>query len=176
MIMSGEGLLRAIYDRIIVLVSRRRRKVRYGNINGRPLELRARDIGEAPQDWNDRLNFNEAIWVLRKSRVYGKSVTDRMWVIKELRNRATHGQLPLLDYYDPDDPRPQHELKKLITGEIEIPEGYSFRPFKQRRQMVTFACRDHGTGTLKGLSTEDKFAAIQFILSVETIKEMLSYP
>ena len=174
MIMSGEGLLRAIYDRLVVLVTKRG-KEEY-RINGRTFELRRRDIGEAPLDWNDRLSFNEAIFVLRKSRVYSRSVTDRMFVVKELRNLATHRHLPLIERYDPDEPRPRQEFVKLLSGDIQIPEGYRFRPFKDRGQWFTFACRDHGTGSLKEFTAGDKFAAIQLVLTVETVAEMLSYP
>ena len=176
MIMSGEALLRAIYDRIVVLVTTRG-KVSYKNVNGHPLVIRAPDIGESPWGWDERLTFHNAIWVLKRSRVYPRFLTDRMFVIKELRNRAIHGQLPLLDYYDPDDPRPKEDFIKLLKGDIEIPEGYRFiMPIKDHKEWVTFACRDHGIGTLAGLSFEDRYAAIQYVFTIETIAGMLSFP
>ena len=57
MLMAGEGLLRVIYDRIAVLITQRGR-VHYGNINGRQPEPRARAIGAAPHNWNDRITFH----------------------------------------------------------------------------------------------------------------------
>jgi hypothetical protein len=99
-----------------------------------------------------------------------------MFVIKELRNRAIHGQLPVIDYYDPDDPRPKEDFIKLLNGDIKIPEGYRFMPNKDRKEWITFACRDHGVGTLTGLSFQDRYAAIQYVFAIETIAGMLSFP
>lgn len=174
-IMSGEALLRAIYDRIVVLVTQQDQVINK-NINGRPLVIRASDIGENPWEWDDRLTFNGAIWVLKRSRVYSESLIDRMFVIKELRNRAIHGQLPQLELFDPDEPRSKEDFIKLLKGDFEISEGYRFRPPKNRRKWVTFACRDHGVGTLSEISSEDRYAAIQYVFAIETIAGMLSFP
>lgn len=174
-IMSGEALLRAIYDRIVVLVTTRGR-ISYQNINGRPLVIQARDIGEARYEWNNQLTFHDAILILKRSRVYPRTLTERMFVIKELRNIATHGELPLLDDFDPDDPRSKEDFIKLLSGDVEKPEGYQFMPFKSRRQWFKFACRDHGIGTLKSLPVEDRYAAIQYVLATEALAGMLSFP
>ena len=173
-VMSGEGLLRAIYDRIVALVIQRR-SVRY-TVNRREVLLRASDIGEKPYDWNDYLSFNEAVHVLKRSRVYTEPLTRKMFVVKELRNRSVHDQLPVLQAYDPDDPRPQESFIKMLTGQVEVPEAYRFQPSKNRPDWELFSCHEHGIDTLRGLSREDRYAAIQFVLTVETIAGMLSYP
>ena len=96
-----------------------------------------------------------------------------MFVIKELRNRAAHGDLPFLDDWDPDDPRPPEQLKKILLDDaFEFPEGYRFIPSKQGAKRFTFDLREYKCGSFKLLSWEARFAAIQYLLVLKLITKL----
>ena len=69
--------------------------IRRGRRQGLPLD------SATPMDvlyrLTDELTFYEAIQVLQKSKVYPDDLLNLMFVVKDLRNCAAHGDLPLLD-------------------------------------------------------------------------------
>lgn len=163
MITAGEALLRVIYVKLVQIAAQRN-GLTYSDTTGRSISLGADDL----QEPDDELGFCNALEALKQNRRYKQAVTNRLYIIKELRNRAAHGQFPVLDYWDPDDPRSKEEFVKMLHGEVEIPEGYRFK-FKGRRSWVTFNCREHACGSLKPLPWLDRYAAIQLAFVLETI-------
>lgn len=165
-IVAGEALLRAVYDRIVELSTQGKITLPKGKRTPLNLEGVAQLYKLA-----DVLSYCQALEVLKKSGVYPQDLVDQLFVIKDLRNCAAHGDLPLLDYWDPDDPRPEGIFAQLLRGEIEIPEGYRFW-LKNRRNWFAFDCREHKCGSLRHLSPEDRLAAIQYLLVVNAISKL----
>jgi hypothetical protein len=91
--------------------------------------------------------------------------------VRFLRNRGAHGDLPLLDEWDPDDgKRSDTEFRNLLSGRISIPEGYRFY---KGGTWVAFAIRDHPCNTLRELSTHERIAVIEQLLFISAIQGFL---
>ncbi|MEP0873297.1 hypothetical protein NDA01_26405 [Trichocoleus desertorum AS-A10] len=171
-ITAGEALLRAIYDEIISLVACGY-NITIPKSKGRSVSIKA----DAPRDTlfqlADECSFNEAIKALQHLNIYSQELINRIFVVKELRNKATHGEFPVLDIWDPDEPRPRDEfLKIFLNPEFEFPEGYRFRSRSNSSDWFTFDPRKYKCGSLKPLDWESRFAAIQYLLVLEVITEM----
>ena len=170
-IVAGEALLRATYDRLIQL----RRTGRQLSIRRtrRPIPLNDQTPVDVLYTLTDEVSFCEAIRSVDEAAVYPEHVIKLLFAVKDLRNRAAHGELPLLDEWDPDDPRPPERLEELLwSGTFEFPEGYRFIPSKNGSEWFTFDLRNYKCGSLKPLRFEDRFAAIQYLLVLEAIARM----
>ncbi len=168
-IVAGEALLRTIYDCIIqlcasganVTVSRNRRAA-----------ISLGDATPADARWRltDELTFYEAIQALQKFGVYPNDLINHMLVVQCLRNCAAHGDLPLLDDWDPDDPRPLGELMEILQDRTyDFPEGYSFISSKDGSKQFKFDLRKYKCGSLKPLQPDDRFAVIQQAVVLDVI-------
>jgi hypothetical protein len=175
-IVGGEALLRAIYDRIVQHVQKTGNSLTVPR-GRRPLSQSADNATEVLFALTDELSFCQAVEVLKKTNDYSSDVISLMLVIKDLRNKAVHGDLPILHEWDPDDPRPNEQMQEILfKQDFEFPEGYRFIPSKQRPEWFTFDLRKYKCGSLKQLSTEDRFAAIQYLLVVQALASMRADP
>jgi hypothetical protein len=165
-IMAGESLLRAVFARIEAEVIQQ----------GAPLTVRLRNgkaktVGQSFDDAAilDELTFCDALDLSRQNHILSEPVLDIAYTVKDLRNRAVHGQLPLLDDWDPDDPRPRVEFEQMRWDRsLTIPEGYRFIPC-QKRGWFSFDCRRQRCSSLKGLTVEQRYAAIQYCLVTDAV-------
>jgi hypothetical protein len=171
-IVAGEALLRAIYDCTIqLLASGANVTIRRGRRQALPLD-NATPI-DVLYHLTDELTFFDAIQVLQKSKVYPNDLINLMFVVKDLRNRAAHGDLPVLDDWDPDDPRPSEQFIKMLSDDtFEFPEGYRFIPSTHGAEWFTFDLRKYKCGSFKPLAWEERFAAMQYLLVLEVITKL----
>lgn len=166
-IISGEALLQAIFYKVA------KELISLGTISNRKKGIKlSKDNLNHVRNLSDYLTFDQALAILKQEGLYSAALIERMYIIKSLRNDAAHGEFPLLDYWDPDDPRDKDQLLALLQGQIEIPEGYRFIPSRGDKVWFTLACRDYNCGSLKALSIESRFAAIQLVLTFDTISKM----
>ncbi len=176
-IVAGEALLRAIYDKIIRLaneghefeIPRRRRanlKIQRGVDTGILFEL------------TDHVSFSEAVKLLADSGLFENDFITILYVIKSLRNDAVHGDFPFLDTkWDPDDPRPAEQRRELLFSQtFEFPEGYRFIPSRvptlAANSWFTIDLRKYRCGSLKSLAFEEQFAAIQYMLVLDALEKL----
>lgn len=173
-IVAGESLLRAVFARIESEVMQQ----------GSPLSVQGRggrtktvgtdfEVAELPE----HLTFSEALDLVKQNRILPDPVLDIAYTVKDLRNHAAHGQFPLLDDWDPDEPRPldspEHN-RMLWDKSFSFPEGYRFVPSKRRGAWFTFDCRRHHCASLKQLGVEEQYAAIQYCLVTDALLRMFS--
>lgn len=154
-IMSGEALLRAILYKINCFKDRIK-------------------ILQEEEEMLESNHFSTAIYILRKNKIYCKDTIEKMKIIKDLRNLAVHGDLPVLNEWNPDDGKcSKDELFKLLKRSIEIPEGYIFiLNNRDKKKQVTFDLRDYTCGSLKQLSNLDKYAVIQVMFLIDVIESI----
>jgi hypothetical protein len=170
-IVAGEALLRAIYDGIV-------QHIRVGNTitisRGRRQVLLAADsAADLLFGLADDVSFCQAIDALKEAQAYSDDLIHQMFVVKDLRNNAAHGEFPILDEWDPDDPRPPEQIEELRWNpDFEFPEGYRFIPSKQRSEWFTLDLRNYNCNSLKPLAIEDRFAAIQYLLVLTALARM----
>lgn len=171
-IIAGEALLRAIYDKIIRLIATDHNITILKN-KGHSISIGNETPLDVLNQLADKFSFYEAIRTLEKLNIYSPATINHMFVVKELRNRAAHNNFPLLDDWDPDEPRSPEQIRKiLIEPNFEFPEGYRFLPRKDSSDWFTIDLRKYKCGSLKSLWWEDRFAAIQYLLVLEVISEM----
>lgn len=170
-IVAGESLLRVVFARIESEILQRKT----------PLTVQTRgkaktvgtdfEVAELPE----YLTFCEALDLLKQNRLLPAPTLDVAYTVKDLRNHAAHGQFPLLDQWDPDEPRPhgspeRHRMRR--DKSFTFPEGYRFIPSKKRGAWFTFDCRRHYCGSFKELGVEMRYAAIQYCLVIDTLLQM----
>lgn len=120
----------------------------------------------------EHITYDEILSIIKQKKMYSVDFIKQMYTVKGLRNYAAHGEFPILDEWDPDDPRPKDQFLALIDGEIEIPEGYRFHSSRKSKEWFTFACRDYNCSSLKGLSVENRYAVIQLALVFNIISKI----
>jgi len=160
MIVAGEALLRVLYARIAEILQEGPLTVPHGK---RIITIRPSSVYDLP----DELTFAQAERALNSyidSRVY-----EQVTAVRFLRNRAAHGDLPLLDEWDPDDLRSETDFFSLLSGKISIAEGYRFY---RANTWITLAIRDHPCNTLHELSMGEKLAVIQQLLVISVIQQL----
>jgi hypothetical protein len=171
-LVAGESLLRAVFARIESEVLQRGAPLMVQGRGGRTKSVGTDfEVEELPE----YLTFCEALDLLKQNRVLPEPALDVAYTVKDLRNHAAHGQFPLLDQWDPDEPRllgsPEHE-KILWDKSFVFPEGYRFVPSKKRGTWFTFDCRSYSCKSFKGLGVEEQYAAIQYCLVVDALLRM----
>ncbi len=175
-IVAGEALLRAIFDRIVFLLPK------IANISYRSrskkttvLELMNKK-GNKYDNLVDALTFDEAIGILRKSQVYDQSLIERMYDVKALRNMVTHKGYAFIDNWVPNPPSKskEHSLELSISIENQQPASpEAYRMHNERNdKWIYFNCREHNC-TLKALDYRLKLAAIQYYLVQDIIKDFI---
>lgn len=164
-IMAGEALLRVVYDRLAELTIKQGKTE--AKVRGKVIAF---EDTESLFKMADSLTFCDALKMLKRYSVYPEELIDQMFAVKDLRNSAAHSNLPLLDYWDPDDPRSEADLKKLLRGEMEIPEGYRF--LQREGRWFKFDCRRYRCGSLRYLSPADRLAVIQYLLVEDAISKL----
>lgn len=173
-IVAGESLLRVLFARIESEIVQRAMPLSL-QVKGRRAKTAAMDFEVT--DLAEYLTFCEAIDLLKQNNLLPAPVLDIAYTVKDLRNRAAHGQFPLLDDWDPDDPRPPDSLeyKRLLRGEsITSLEGYRFISSRRRGTWFTFDCRMHYCGSIKQLGIEGRYAAIQYCLVTEVLLQVFN--
>jgi hypothetical protein len=170
MVISGEALLRAIYERIIQWISTGNKLT--VSRSRRPLSLEAGTPTDVLFGLADELSFCQAIDALKETKAFSEDDIHLMLVVKDLRNAAAHRELPILDEWDPKDPRPSEELTEMLWNDSQPSEGYRFIPSRQRSDWFAFDPRKYKCGSLRPLSVEDRFAAIQYLLVLESVAKM----
>ncbi len=169
-ITSGEALLRAIYDKIA------KRLIQQGELSLRHTRNKNITLNSQNKEHiyflSDYLTFDQAIRISNQELLFSDQQIKNMLVVKSLRNDAAHGEFPVLDYWDPDDPRPEDKFLAFMRGEISISEGYRFIPSRGDKAWFNFACRDYNCGSMSQLSVEDRFAAIQLSLVFKLVSEL----
>lgn len=159
-IVVGEALLRIMYARIAKILQAGPLAVRHGKAM----------ITVAPSSvyrLSDELTFFQAQRVLShhvNSRIY-----EQIDAVRFLRNRAAHGDLPVLDEWDPVDLRSAEDFFKLLNDQISIPEGYRFY---KGDVWVTLAIKDHPCNTLQELSANERLAVIQQLLVISITQQL----
>jgi hypothetical protein len=177
-ILAGETLLRAIYDRILYLLgtltSSNLRGIAYGTGRGRTNLYELSNKKEFnPYDLVDEITFEDAIKILEQSGLYQQPLLERIYQVKALRNVTTHKEYPLIDEWDPDDPRPEEEYRAVMEAMLArtwvFPEGYRIWN-ERRKEWIKFDCREFNC-TLKQLGTGHRIAAIQLHFVQAIIKD-----
>jgi hypothetical protein len=171
---AGESLLRAVFARIESEVFQRKTPLTVKARSGRTKTVGTDfDVAELPE----YLTFCEALDLVKQNQILSDPALDVAYTVKDLRNHAAHGQFPLLDYWDPDEPRPidSPEYAQVMWEKSFIfPEGYRFVPSKKRGTWFTFDCRRHYCGSFKDLGIEEQYAAIQYCLVVDALLQMFN--
>ncbi len=172
MIVAGEALLRAVYGVIWqgLEVGKSLSYQSRGNVKN----LSATTWPDPRESWgylNKKVPFDDALSVLGENRLCHPDTVRKIRIVQWLRNQATHGQFPLLDEWDPYDPRDENEFRKLLRGQSEHSEGYRFKHPDKEIGWIRFECRQHAVGSLKPLSPDGRFAAITFRYVVEALDE-----
>jgi hypothetical protein len=162
-IVGGEALLRFVYDRVICFIG-----------DGGMIKLKAGlalNKDTDPWDIDDQLSFCDALSALKQTGLYSNEIIDRAYAVKELRNCAAHGELPVLSDWDPDDPRSDEGFVKMLDSEdYKFPEAYQFFRRDSRVKPVRLDMRNYAPSTLRSMGWEDRFAGIQFLLVMDIIK------
>jgi hypothetical protein len=159
MILIGEALARILYAQIAEALQSGPLTVRRGN---KSIALNSSSV----HNLQDELTFAQAEHALGSH--IDSRTQQQVNAVRFLRNRAAHGDLPLLDEWDPDDgKRSETEFHSLLSGRISIPEGYRFY---KGGTWVTLAIRDHPCNTLRELSTEERIAVIEQLLVISVIQ------
>lgn len=159
MILIGEALARILYAQIAEALQNGPLTVRHGS---RTITVRPSSM----YNLQDELTFAQAEHVLNS--YIDSKIQRQVNDVRFLRNRAAHGDLPILDEWDPDDgKRSEAEFRNLLMDLISIPEGYRFY---KRGTWVTFAIRDHHCNTLRELSTYERIAVIEQLLFISAIQ------
>ena len=158
MIVTGEALLRILYARIAEVLQNGPLTVRQGT---RIIRIRSSSV----YNLQDELTFAQAERAL--SNYLNPVVYEQVDAVRFLRNRAAHADLPMLEEWDPHDPRSAADFFDLLSGKTSISEAYRFH---KGDAWVTIAVQDHPCNTMHELSTSEKLAAIQqlFVLSIIT--------
>jgi hypothetical protein len=165
-IVAGEALLRLVYDRIVCFVGNGH-KIRFYK-EDRTLTIL--DQNKDPLTLCDRLTFCDALQALKQTNLYPPEMIDKAYAVKDLRNLAAHGELPVLSEWDPDEPRNDEEFKKMFSSEsYEFPEAYQFWRGNPRR-LVRLNMREYAPATFRSIGWEDRFAGIQFLLVVDVFR------
>jgi hypothetical protein len=162
-IVTGEALLRLLYIRIAQLLERGGPlTVRQGR---RVLTISPSSVHELP----DHLTFFQAEQALRGH--FDSRINEYIDGARFLRNRAAHGDLPLLDEWDPDerDFNSIVDMMALLSGKIPFAEGYRFH---KGDLWVTLAIRDHPCNTLRDLSMDEKLTVVQQLLLLATVQSL----
>ena len=159
-IIAGEALLRILYARIAEVLQEGPLTVQHGR---RVIMVSLTSAYNLP----DELTFFQAEKAL-SGHIHPRA-REQVDAVRFLRNRAAHADLPLLDEWDPDDPRSGADFFYLLSGRISIAEGYRFL---KRDRWVTLAIRDHPCNTLNDLSVGEKLAVIQQLLVISVIQEL----
>lgn len=165
MIMVGEALLRVISDKTIENILNT--KSDYIIIHGKKLDNN--NIIDEVDFFRGNLTFNDVITFIKKRKLLNSEIINKMYTVKELRNSAAHGIIPVIDEWDPDDGRSRDEFLKIMRDEIELPEGY--RIFLNSKRIFYFDCKNYNC-SLKGLSYQDKIAAIEFYIVIELLNKI----
>lgn len=77
----------------------------------------------------DHLSVYEATKLAKDYNSFASDHITRLYIVKSIRNAAVHGDLPVLDQWDPDNPRPKEQRRSMLFGEaFEFPEGYRVIP------------------------------------------------
>jgi hypothetical protein len=169
-IMAGEGLLRAVFEKIALIIE----------IKGQFIVKTKRKNIKLTRQYSrgglsDNLSFDQALMGLRQEQAYLPNLIDSMYAVKSLRNDVLHGDLPILYPWDPDDPRPEDQwMEMLAQDDFVFPEGYKFKPSRGNGQWVKIDIRKYRCSSLRELSTEDRFAVIQQLLVVDIIPHILA--
>lgn len=161
MIVTGEALLRILYVRIADLLQDGPLTVRQET---RAIRIRPSSV----YDLQDELTFAQAEKAL--SDYLNPVVYEQVDAVRFLRNRAAHADLPMLDEWDPLDPRSAADFLDLLRDRTSIPEAYRFH---NGHSWVTICVKDHPCNTMHELSTSEKLAAIQQLFVLSVIKELL---
>ncbi|MEK3786914.1 hypothetical protein [Paenibacillus sp. FSL K6-1230] len=164
-IVSSEAMFRVLCDRVKRIAVEQ--KV---NITISKNTVMYSELIEDPFSLSDKFTFNNLITYLEKQKVYNKDVIDNLKKVKNLRNKVTHGTLPLITEWDPDDPRSREEILNLLRGVSEIPEAYKI---SLRSGPVYFDCREYDL-SLRSLDPASKIAVIQLVYIREILMSIFS--
>lgn len=160
MIVTGEALLRILYARIAEMLQNGPLTVRQG---ARAIRIRP----SSAYDLHDELTFAQAERAL--SHYLDPVVYERVDAVRFLRNRAAHADLPMLDEWDPRDPRSAADFFDLLSSQTPIPEAYRFH---KGDTWVTISVKDHPCSAMYELSTSEKLAVIQQLFVIAVINKL----
>jgi hypothetical protein len=169
-IVAGEALLRFVYDRIICFVGDGGtiEITRKGKARGQALTL---DRETDPWVLDDQLPFCDALQALRRTRLCPSEMIDKAYAVKDLRNCAAHGELPVLSDWDPDEPRNDEEFEKMFSKEdYEFPEAYQFWRRDDPSRAIRLDMRKYAPVTFRSIGWEESFVGIQFLLVIGILK------
>lgn len=170
-VIAGEALLRAIYDQIIRLVATSR-SITILITGGRSTSFGNETPLDALNQLGDKSSFYKAVKTLQGLNIYSSDTINQMFVVKELRNRAVHSDLPILDDWDLDELRTPEKLQEiLLDPNFDFLEGYRFLR-KDNSDWFRIDLQKYRCVSLKPLGWEDRFASIQYLLVLEVISKM----
>ena len=170
MVVSAEALLRVVFDQIVKLATQ----------HGAATVLRGPNSGLSDDaatdllfDLPEELNFCKALKIIERMKAFPEVIIEQMYVVKDLRNRAVHGDLPLLDTWEP--PVAREDLREMLSNsDWDVPEAYRFIARKGSGKWYVFRLQDHTCGTLRPLSDEERFAAIQYLIVLSILKHIIN--
>jgi hypothetical protein len=174
-IVAGEALLRAIFDRIVYLYDESpdstARSIFYGSGTRKSsLDDLFSDKDYTHYDLVDKFSFDEGIKILEQSNLYSRLLLSKMYDIKALRNIVVHKGFALIDWWDIDICQTREDFVALLKHDLELPEAYRIlKGSRNKSNWIYFDCRAYNC-TMKELSSEERVAAIQLQLVQEIIK------
>ena len=177
-ITAGEAFLRVVFDRLIYFISEGmeipiwKGKKTYTIHEESPMDI--------IYNFTDKLAFCTALEGLESINIFPDELIKKMFIIKDLRNHAAHGELPILHQWDPDDldsdkgVPSEEELRKLLSRkETDIPEGYRFISKKGGTEWTNIDIRNYQIKSMKQINYNDRFAVIQMMFVIDVISEMI---
>ncbi len=169
-IASGEALLRIVYDRIAIIY-------KYSLDESGNVRKDAPQLSTAAQnrlhDLSKPMTFKKALDFIEGTKLFPDEVVIKMRVVKDLRNDAAHGDLPILNTWEP--PVAPAELSSFLRGEApDPPEAYHFISNLNDKTECIFRPGDHECSSLRALTTDEHYAAIQYLLVIEIVRFLSS--
>lgn len=169
MIVAGEACQRVLFEILSPLAKKgHENSVNRGRLS--PFVLSPNMNEDQLYALHDELSFDQVLRLVEGMNVLPEALLSQMHVIKSLRNRAAHGCLPVVFEWDPDEPRLGTDW--IFDESVEFPEGYQFVANKRHDEMFTFDPREYGCRSLKSLTAEERLAAIQYTLIMDTMKKL----
>ena len=169
-ILSGEALLRLLYDRMIWSL---KYKGPLTFAKGKQKKVIISEKTQTLFKLEEDYTYNEVIEILEQNKIFAVDLTSQMRVIKDLRNRAAHSDFPVLNDWDPDEPRGTEKIKEIWSDpSFQFPEAYQFIANRKGRKSIKIDLRKHNCGSFRELSYELRFAAIQYLLLIDLMKKI----
>lgn len=117
----------------------------------------------------NKTTFHTLLEFLKEHNLVQADTLAEMFVVKDLRNAAAHGNWPVIDVWDPEVP--DERFIDFLEDRYQLPEGYQVFLHGTRFQ---FGCAEYGCGPITELHWLDRLAAVQFFVVNHVLKRLLA--